>query len=354
MRKTAFILLSIIVATSVSAFQLVIPAAGSGPGANNSQWQSDLTIHNVSTIPADIVLEYHDSEGMVATHSLSILSRQTVSLEDIVQSVFQKSGTGAIVITGNEFALRKLSVSSRTFNRSELGEFGQDIPAWSTPSAAAEGDTAVINGPLSPSSSRYNFGIYAIDATEVDWMLIREDGSSAATVSATYEAGAHVQYNRGIETFLGSDNLPNDVVYARIRAGRAFVYGSIVEDSSNDPSFVPFVATRENFAAQLLGVDLNEDGVIDIADENGDGVLDGEIRLSTIGFPNFFRVVVIDPEGSEVSIELIDASPDVRLFPDGTVQWSPSMMLRGTIGALKLRATDGFAATDFLIPVVFR
>lgn len=355
MRNITLAILSILVAASVSAAQLVIPAAGSGPGANDSLWQSDVTIHNVGTTTANLAITLHRTQGPTSAHTLSIAPRETVTLDDIVQKTFGiEIGSGAIVIDGDEFALRKLSVTSRTYNRSDAGEFGQDIPAWSLNQAASEGDTAVINGPVDSATARFNFGIYAIDDTKVDWMLVRRDGSTAATVPASYDAGTQIQYNQGIPLFLGVENENDDVIYARVREGRAFIYGSIVQNSTNDPSFVPFVATRENFAAQLLGVDLDEDGTIDIADANGDGVLDGEVPIQTLGYPNFFRIVVADPEGNEVELELIDASNDVRLLENGTVQWLPPGMFRGTSGALKVQASDGFATTQFLIPVIFQ
>ena len=355
MKRIAISILSLLLTASLSAAQLVIPAAGTLTGAAGSQWQSDVTIHNVGTTPTLISIEFHDGSGLVATESVLIGARRTVALENIVGDVFGLSNRqGALVITGEDYALRKLSVTSRTFNLSDEGEFGQDIPAWNATAAAETGDTAVLNGPVSPASARFNFGLYAPEETSIEWLLVREDGTTAATVTETYEAGTHVQYSPGIPSYLGGENLPNDVIYARILEGRAFIYGSIVENATGDPSFVPSIPTRENFTAQLLGVDLNEDGVVDIVDADGDGVLDGEVNISTLGYPSFFRVVVIDPEGNEITLELVDASNDVRLFTDGTVQWLPSSALRGTAGVLKVRASDGFAATDFLIPVLFR
>ncbi|MBW3671107.1 MAG: hypothetical protein KY432_05470 [Acidobacteria bacterium] len=355
MKRLVLSLLAVLTTISISAAQLVIPAAGAGEGANGSHWQSDLTIHNVGNTPAQITIEFHDGTGLVSEETFAIESRQTISLENIVEDVFGFSTkTGALVITGEEFALRKLSVTSRTFSRSEIGTFGQDIPSMTTSDAATTGDTAVLNGPLDSAATRFNFGLYAAEATQIDWILIRADGTTAATVSETYEPGTHVQYNGGINTFLDSENLPNDALYARIREGRAYIYGSVVENATNDPSFVPSIATRENFAAQLLGVDLNEDGELDIVDADGDGVLDGEVRISTLGYPNFFRIVAIDPEGHELELELVDASSDVRLLDNGTVQWVASGAQQGTAGALKVKASDGFAATEFLIPVLFR
>ena len=48
---------------SASAGSLVIPAAGTGPGANSSHWKSELTIANLSGDPVGVSLVFHDRNG---------------------------------------------------------------------------------------------------------------------------------------------------------------------------------------------------------------------------------------------------------------------------------------------------
>lgn len=355
LKKLSLTLLTLSLCTTLSAAQMVIPASGSIPGAGDSLWQSDVTIHNVSAGVAPITLSFRTTGGEVATESLTLSPHQTLSIENVVESLFgQTSATGAIVIDADEFVLRKLAVTSQTYNLSERGRFGQDIPAIPGSSALSAGDTAVINGPVNPEESRFNFGLYTLEEASVEWVVIRQDGSIASSVIKSYDGLVQVQYNQGISTLLGASIESSDVVYARVLEGSAVFFGSIVDAATGDPAFVPAVATRENFEAQFLGVDLNEDGVIDLFDADHDGVLDAPVRLATHGFPNFFRIIVSDPEGNEVSLDLLDASNEVLLLEDGLVQWVPAGELRGSAGALRIVATDGFASSEFIIPVLFR
>jgi hypothetical protein len=357
MKRILFTLMTLACAATLSAAQLIVPAAGAGPGAGGSQWQTDVTLHNAALTPAPLTLSFHDAGGFVASHSLMVAPRETLTLDSVLSSAFgiSTSGTvtGAIVIEGDEMTLLKLAVTSRTFTRSEAGEFGQDIPAMRPAEASLTGDTAVLTGPSEISGSRFNFGLYALEASTIEWALVRGSGEVAATIESDYEEGVQVQYNRGINTLLGSQPGPNDVVYARVLSGTVLPYGSIVNNATNDPGFIPAFRTRENFPALLLGVDLNEDGNIDIF-ANADGVLESPVPLrASHGFPNYFRLVVVDPEGNDVHLELVDPPSDVRLLDHGTVRWFPVGSLRGTSGALIVSANDGFAETRFLIPVTF-
>jgi hypothetical protein len=357
MKRILFTLMTLACAATLSAAQFVVPAAGAGPGASGSQWQTDVTLHNAALAPALVTLSFHDADGFVASHSLTVAPRETLTLESVISSVFGISTagavTGAIVIEGEEMTLLKLAVTSRTFSRSEAGEFGQDIPAMRPDEASLTGDTAVLTGPSEISGSRFNFGLYALEPSTIEWALVRGNGEVAAVIESDYEEGVQVQYNRGISTLLGSQPAPNDVVYARVLSGNVLPYGSIINNATNDPGFIPAFRTRENFPARFLGVDLNEDGTIDIA-ANADGVLESPVPLrASHGFPNYFRLVVVDPEGSEVHLELVDPPSDVRLLDHGTVRWFPVGSLQGTSGALIVSANDGFAETRFVIPVTF-
>src|SRR6266516_862719 len=48
---------------TAGAATLIIPAAGTGPGANGSQWSSELVVHNASSSTVSIDLTYHDAGG---------------------------------------------------------------------------------------------------------------------------------------------------------------------------------------------------------------------------------------------------------------------------------------------------
>ncbi len=342
------------VAPLLYGYEFVIPAAGTGAGAAGSLWKSEVTLHNGGNEPLAATLAYHD--GTSATpFTVTLAPDATESIDDIVANRFgRSSSTGAITADVSDLAAGKLAITSRTYTVSAQGEFGQDVPAIPVSEALESGDHGVIPGPSRIAARRFNFGIFAVNASDIEWQLVRKDGSLAATVSRSYPANSHAQYSRGVETLFAKTSQDNDTVRAVVQSGRVVVYGSIIHNATNDPTYVPFSRTRPNLLARVTGVDLDENGSIDVTDANGDGVLDQTIEIVTGGFPNYFRILAGDPEGAALTFTLIDAPRDVRLIePEGTVQWFPGADLRGTTANLKVSVSDGIDSRVLIIGVRF-
>jgi hypothetical protein len=348
---TAIALLPLAASAAVSNL-IVVPAAGTGPGANGSRWQTELTVHNTGSNQAEILLTFHSETGSTNPKVLVIPARSTVTLQDAVRTFFGKEvATGGILIAApNE---KRLAVTSRTFNLSSGGEFGQDIPSARGSEFATNGDVAILSGPSSVNDTRFNFGLFAVDATTVRWELLRADGEIAATKDVTYVAGQHNQYNSGVQTFLGVTPENTDTIYARVISGTAVFYGSAINQISNDPTFVPGVRTREQILINFQGIDLDENGTVDIADADGDGTLDETITLQTSMFPAFVRVVAIGENSEAVTLQIVSSSADA-LIAGETLQIAPTGELKGKTGSIVLRATAGGSSSLLTIPLKFQ
>ncbi|MFN2443395.1 MAG: hypothetical protein ABR517_11990 [Thermoanaerobaculia bacterium] len=357
-RSLVTLLFAFLVAASgfAAATDLIIPVTGALPGADDSQWQGEMTLHNASTDPAIIAVTYFPSGGTPVTQEIVVEGRSTVNYENAIFELFGiESGSGALLLEISEGAQGRLAVTSRVMNVSPSGRFGQHVPAVSGTNTLRSGSTAVVTGPARADETRFNFGVFAVQETEVNWRLRSADGILVSEKTESYAAGAQVQYNDGVVSFLGAETSDRMAVHARILSGEALVYGSIVESATGDPTFVPGFEVRENFAVEFVGVDLDEDGTIDIADANGDGVLDGPVAIFVGPFPNYFRVVALPTEVGEVTLSLLESPSGFALIDgNGTIQVSSSTLDRGKTVELVVRATDGFAASDLVIPVVFK
>jgi hypothetical protein len=302
-----------------------------------------------------IGLKFHDSVGTQEGDSVTVNARGTVAIADIVRTRFaRESATGAIEITVPDALANKVAITSRTFNRSSAGEFGQDIPAVNANDAASAGDVVVLQGPSSVIDDRFNFGLYALTDAAVRWELVRADGSLATPLAEqSYRGGTQIQFNQGIERFLTSTPQNNDAVHAVVTKGRVIAYGSAVNNRSGDPSFVPGIRVRVDIRLNFVGVDLNQDGIVDVFDADHDGVLDQPLDIFTSMFPNDFRVIVTGPNGEPATLELIDA-PEALLIDFRTVSWAPGGDEKGKSGVLKIRATAGGISEILTIPANFR
>lgn len=338
------------------AATLVVPAAGTGPGANASQWQSELTIHNAAPRTATIGLTLHVGTQVLGPVNVTLQARQTKSIADIARTEFGLTqGTGAIVIEAADRDARSIAVTSRTFNTSDEGEFGQDVPAVNVADAARAGDVAALPGPSVAEGNRFNFGVYAVDASVIAWEVVRADGTVAATKTVSYSAGQHAQYGTGIATLLGVNAANNDTVRARLTSGKAIFYGSIV-NATGDPTFVPGVRTREDVVINFAGVDLDENGTIDIADANKDGVLDAPVEITTSLFAAHFRLVASGEFGETLQYEIVSSpATDTKVLDaNGTLRVIAAGDLKNTEGELQVRIKTGTSESIVTIPVTFR
>jgi hypothetical protein len=357
-RSLAILLFAALISVSgfAAATDLIIPVTGTLPGANGSLWQGEVTLHNASTNSAVITATFFPSGGAPVSAEIVVPARSTVNYENAILELFGiENGSGALRLEIPEGARGRIAVSSRVMNVGTAGRFGQDVPAVSGTATLRSGSTAVVTGPAHVVGTRFNFGIFAIQDSEVTWRLLSADGTLVTEKTETYDAGTQVQYNDGIATFLGVEVSDPVAIHARILSGEALVYGSIVESSTGDPTFVPGFEVRENFAVEFLGVDLDENGTVDIVDADGDGVLDEPVTVFVGPFPNYFRVIALPTEAGEAVLSLLEAPPGFAMIhAKGTIQASPSSPDRGTTAQIVIRATDGFAVSDLVIPIVFK
>jgi len=353
-KRILITIMATILPLAAGATTLVIPASGTGPGSNGSQWQTELTLHNTSASAITATLIFHDTTGAGGTATVDVAPRATVSVADVVATRFgRSSATGAIEVTFDSAFAQKLTVSSRTFNKSSSGEFGQDIPAVDATSVPDAGSIVVLSGPSSATDAHFNFGVYAVSAATVQWELLRADGTIAASKEVSYAAGSQIQYGNGVETLFGKLPQDNDTVHVIVTNGRALAYGSVINNASGDPTYVPGVLARADLRINFEGVDFGDNGKISVPDANHDGVLDHSIDVQTGTWPIAFRVVV--DSTTPATFELLNAPSELRFFDArGGLTWSPNALSAGTTLNLKIRVTADGVTEIITIPVNIR
>jgi hypothetical protein len=340
-----------LVPLAAGATTLVIPASGTGPGANDSHWQTELTLHNTSATSINATLTFHDILGSAGTSNVTVAPRATVTIADIVANRFGRTAaTGAIEVTFDSAFAHKLTVSSRTFNKSAAGEFGQDIPAVDQSTIPDAGSTIVLSGPSSATDSRFNFGVYADSGSTIQWDLVRADGTIAGSKEISYGAGTQAQYNFGVSTLFNAGSQDNDTVQAVVTSGRAVAYGSVINNASGDPTYVPGLIALPDTRINFLGVAFGGNSLtIDVPDANHDGVLDRSLDIPSGTFPVSFRLVV--NSATPAKFELLNAPPQLNFFDanGGLTFWSNAASA-GTTLNVKVRVTADGVTEIITIP----
>ncbi|HEY0141519.1 MAG TPA: hypothetical protein VGF48_11535 [Thermoanaerobaculia bacterium] len=341
---------------AAQATTYVVPGVGAGPGANGSQWKTELKLHASGTQYINVAVRLHQGRFVTPDHHVRVEPSHTVSLDSELQHRLNIAGTGALLLSADDKNSRRLSATARVYNVLPNGdELGQDVPVIPVDEAAMEGDMVIVAGPTSAARTRFNFGLFSVTASRVTWDLLRANGSAITSRTVTYTAGEHIQYNNGVETFFRASREDGDTIRAVVDSGKIFVYGSAI-DRSGDPTYIPGVRTREQFDLIFDGVDIDEDGTVDIPDANNDGVLDRPLEIVTSLFPASVKVIAHTEFGVPIrgGLALISSTSDAEFVDfQGTLMIGAAGDLKGKTGEIRIRAHADASNEVFIIPVKF-
>jgi len=226
------------------AIDIVIPAAARLAGANQTQWASDLLIHNarshqVQTTVRRWVRDADNSEP--DSVQLEIPAGRSLLLGDVIDTLFADTGAAALSITGSD----GLMASSRTFNDADSGTFGQLVPGLditddSTLRPGRLGHLAQLEQTDQPTGRRTNLGLVNLgdSAVEVAVRFFASDGSALGELRPELPPFGYNQINEVLAE-IGSSEIEN--VRAEIDVltdgGRVLAYASTVDNRTGDPVF---------------------------------------------------------------------------------------------------------------------
>jgi hypothetical protein len=132
-----------IVVTRGPVPQLLIPAAGAQQGAGNTFFRSDITLINYRSVDQRVRLQWlpQDTTGVgLSPMDITITAASGIASEDFVTNVMQRTGLGAILVTGIDSGgspdpSALLVATSRIWtpeNSSTSGTESQSLPSVST------------------------------------------------------------------------------------------------------------------------------------------------------------------------------------------------------------------------------
>ncbi len=219
---------------------LAIPGIAHLAGASNSLWRSDVRIfHPGQGGNSSIVLTYYagnTANPTPVTRVVSIGTNQIVALDDLLLNNFGvDNGSGGLRIQSDATLL----VTSRTYNQSADGTFGQDVPAVAVSNALSASATAVFSG-LSDSGYRTNAGFFNLTSSPIDLTLTlkRPDGSVQATKPFHLDGNMMTQVN--LFAFMSAGGTATaSLTVSGSGSGSYLGYASIVDNISGDPVYVP-------------------------------------------------------------------------------------------------------------------
>ncbi|HEY3053092.1 MAG TPA: hypothetical protein VGK04_06850, partial [Thermoanaerobaculia bacterium] len=232
---------------SVSSSRYVVPGvADLNNGASN--FHSDVRIFNGGAGDVVANLTFYPFVGLPgagASKSLTIPRGQVAVLDNILPNFFNVSSSGGSVVITTP-SPSSLVATARTYTNVENnGTYGQFIPGVTPPEGVGNGERALQILQLEQSDGfRSNVGLVELTGNPVTVTVSLYMPDSKITPSFDVALGANEfkQLNSVIATFLGAGT---QTYNARISvqviegSGRVSAYGSVIDNRSFDPTYVP-------------------------------------------------------------------------------------------------------------------
>jgi hypothetical protein len=214
---------------------VVIPAVAAVRGKSGTEWRSDVRVLALGA-GAIVGVSFKPSDGSEAVfQSFTVNDNQLLAIDDVV-SALGGSGSGALTLESRV----PLIVTSRTYNLTDYGTYGQFIPGdpwW------AGGRSLTMVGIDSSADFRSNVGFYnpyifiPLDATV---RLVNENGVLLDSDTWHLEPRTHIQLN-DVFTALGAEPETNCRVDVSVPGlgYRVFAYASVIDNRTGDPVYIP-------------------------------------------------------------------------------------------------------------------
>jgi hypothetical protein len=242
-----FVLLLAIPAAAIdlSGNDIVVPVVGQIPGANQTDWRTDLSVGNPDRhTPVTVDITFHaEAETAPQVANVTLGPREVKTFTGVIASLFgRETGSGFIRITTQNPADRvwaRARIYNFGYRDSELGpipvEFGQTAPAIPYDSLSRRLIVAPLPG---DQGNRSNAGITNPNPFDVNVSLawFEPDGSFAGAVSFAVPAESVYRIN---DVFAFANKPRTIPLSMEVTADLpVYVWGSVVRNENGDASFL--------------------------------------------------------------------------------------------------------------------
>ncbi|MCU0274201.1 MAG: hypothetical protein MUE34_13305, partial [Acidimicrobiales bacterium] len=217
----------------------LVAAAGNAAGGGSSQWATDVEVNN----PGAAAVTYRflwlprdaDNSDPVESEAFALPAGASVRHENVLDSVFGLTGFGALaVVTDPAGAI----VTSRTFNISAAGTFGQSIVGLDAARLIHSGEHRRIVFMSEDDDFRANLGMLNGTDAEITvrYRLFDADGAMLREGSEDLLPFENTQLNR---VFLAFAPVSGSVeIWTETPGGAFAAYGSVVDAGTSDPTTI--------------------------------------------------------------------------------------------------------------------
>jgi uncharacterized repeat protein (TIGR01451 family) len=232
-----------IIAMANQASRFVLPGIADFDTGRN-HWRSDTRIFNPGTAPIEATVIFYEQNEPSRTKStqLTIEPGQVRIIDDTLRTLFGSTNVGGAlhIVTPANTAL---VATSRTYDQQTEGTFGQYIPAVTANDAVSSADRALEILQVEQSDRyRTNLGLAEVTGSEVtvEVTAIVPDSTVAPKLRLVLEPYEFTQLNNVLQQ-MNLGIVYNGRLTLKVVAGdgRLAAYGSIIDQQTQDPTYVP-------------------------------------------------------------------------------------------------------------------
>ncbi|MCU0290561.1 MAG: PKD domain-containing protein [Thermoanaerobaculaceae bacterium] len=245
---------------------LFVPGAAHSTGTANTNWRTDLEVHNPTASAATFRIELlkRDTDNTSPQSvSRTLAAGQSERFPDVLESIFGFSGAATLRIVPT---VGRVMATSRTYNDQPSGTFGQFIPAAGTvetvPFAQPARLVGLAQSPGTDQGFRTNIGFVNTTSRtlSLECLLLRGDGSTAGAQSWQLKPYEFKQIDRIYTKVTSAEVTDGYAVLSTSTLGGGFLaYASVIDNRSGDPVYVPArvvaqgTSGREELSLKLPG-----------------------------------------------------------------------------------------------------
>ena len=226
----------------VTDAQYLVPSVAHNPGLGGSAWRSDIAVVNPGTEDASLTLTYTPTSGSARTQTATLAAGATTEWRNVLESLFgigaSESSQGVVKVDSDV----PVSVSSRTYNQSSTGTFGQNYPALTTADALTSGEIGILPQLKKNAAFRTNVGIVNLGGAECSVRLRFFSAAGTQVGEKTLTAGVG-RWTQQSDVFANVGAGTQEIAYATVEVltanGLAWTYASVVDAATGDPTTVP-------------------------------------------------------------------------------------------------------------------
>ncbi len=230
-------------AQRIAAQHYVLPGVAELNNGPSSNFHTDMRVYNAGSTPVTVALNFFPLGGGASppAANIQVLPGEVKAINNVLPTVWGITGGGSVTVDAP--ATASLVVTGRTFSRdANGGTYGQFIPGVTAVDGVGLGQRALEVLQLEQSDQyRTNLGLVEVTGNPVKIEVVAQN---AAKVSARVEidlAGNEFRQYRIFDQLGISGSSYTGRVSVKVIGGngRIAAYGSVVDNKTVDPTYVP-------------------------------------------------------------------------------------------------------------------